>query len=132
MPDDDRGLFAQSRHQTHHVADGLTHVIGFDGIRSVRLAKAALIGNDNSIAGFDQRHDLAPPHVPEVGKAVQQNDQRALALIDVMQADAIEFGKAVIECSGVIGVHLLPCSGSLTETRCCAHIHYLPPSFCRC
>ncbi|MCY1455252.1 hypothetical protein D9M71_723730 [compost metagenome] len=61
------------------------------------MPEPALIGHHNPIAGLGQCHDLAPPHVPEVGEAVQQDDERALALVDVVHADAVDVGKAVVE-----------------------------------
>ncbi len=37
---------------------------------------------------------------------MQQDDERALPLVDVMHADTVYFGEAVIERAGVVGIHL--------------------------
>ena len=106
MSDDHRGRFTQGRHQANHVSDGLAHVVGFDGVWPIGLPKSPLIGHDDPKAGLGQSHDLAPPHVPKVRKTVQQDDERALPLVDVVQADAVDFGEAVVERAGVVGVQL--------------------------
>ena len=118
MTDDHRGRFTQGRHQADHVADRLAHVVGFNGIWPIGLPKSPLIGHDDPIAGLGQGHDLAPPHVPEVGKAMQQDDERALPLVDVMHADAVDVGEAVVERAGVVGIHLPQCGARLI--RCVA------------
>ena len=80
------------------------------------------------IAGPGQHHDLVPPHVPKVRETVQQDDERTLPLVDVMHANAVEFGKAVVECIRVVGVHLRPCRERLADTCSGVRAHYLPPS----
>jgi hypothetical protein len=40
-----------------------------------------------------------------------------------MHANAIEFGKAVVECIGVVGVHLLYCHWLLTDAHSGARVH---------
>ena len=46
---------------------------------------------------------------------MQQNDERALSLVDVVHANAVDFGKAVVECVGVVGIHLPQCGARLTD-----------------
>ena len=115
MSDDHRGRFTQGRHQANHVSDRLTHVVGFNGVRPIALPESPLIGDDDPIAGLGQRPDLAPPHVPKVRKPMQQNDERALPLVDVVHANAVDFGKAVVECVGIVGIQLPQCGARLTE-----------------
>ncbi|MNF68672.1 hypothetical protein D3C84_505350 [compost metagenome] len=47
MADDDRGGLAQGLHQADHVAHGLAHVVGLDGVRAVGPAETALVGYDH-------------------------------------------------------------------------------------
>ena len=41
--------------------------------------------------------DLLLPGMPELGKAVHEEDQRAVAGVDVVQADAVEIDVVVLE-----------------------------------
>ena len=50
------------------------------------------VGRDHPKASRHERLDLQPPTEPELREAVQQNDQRALAGLDVMQALIADFG----------------------------------------
>ena len=36
---------------------------------------------------------------------MQQDDERALPLVDVVHADAVYVGEAVVERAGVVGIH---------------------------
>ena len=56
---------------------------------------AAQVGRDDAEPGLGQRRDLVPPAVPELREAVQEHDQRAFALLDVVQADGSELGVAL-------------------------------------
>jgi hypothetical protein len=55
----------------------------------------ALVGDDHPEAGRGKRLDLPAPPVPELGKAVQQDDQGAIfrSRLDGVQADAVRFQK---------------------------------------
>src|SRR5262249_36153944 len=44
--------------------------------------------------------DLVSPGVPELREAVQQDNQRAGARFDIVQANAVDDGKLVGECAG--------------------------------
>ncbi|MGA7814624.1 AraC family transcriptional regulator ligand-binding domain-containing protein [Caballeronia sp.] len=46
-----------------------------------------------------------------------------------MHANAVDFGKAVVECGGVVGIHLPQCGARMADTRCNSLVHRLPPSF---
>src|SRR4029077_14786246 len=44
---------------------------------------------DDAKAGLCQRRDLMPPRVPGFGPAVAHHHQRAIARLDIMNADAV-------------------------------------------
>lgn len=50
---------------------------------------------DHPEAGLNQRRDLVPPLVPELREAVQQQHERSLARLDVVEMHVAEIGVAV-------------------------------------
>ena len=66
-----------------------------DRIRAVGLAVAAHIGRDGVESSFGQRRQLVAPRIPGFGKAVAQQDQRTLALLGQVHADAVGLDGAV-------------------------------------
>ena len=60
-----------------------------------REVVAAEVGRDDAEAGLDERLDLLPPAVPELREAVQQEDQRALAGLDVVERRLADLGVAL-------------------------------------
>src|SRR5262249_47233357 len=53
------------------------------------------VGSDDAEPGRRQRFDLLPPAVPELRKAVQQDDERPVSGLDVMQLYVADVGVAV-------------------------------------
>ena len=49
-----------------------------------------------------------PPQIPKEGIAVEQQDERALALLNIMHADTVDRDKAVNKALRVINVCLAP------------------------
>ena len=83
-------------------AASLLGVVGRDAVRLRRQVIAACIGCDDPESRRRKRFDLLPPSVPELGEAVQQNDQRPLAGLDVVQSLVAYIGIAFAK-SGVSG-----------------------------
>src|SRR5215510_4500281 len=54
-----------------------------------------------------QRFDLQPPAVPELGEAVQQNDQRPVTGLDVMQPHVADLGIALTNSAEPVSLPLL-------------------------
>ena len=92
VPDDGRAAFAQRADQAAHVLGQRLDVVAAAGLLGEVVA--AQVRGDDAVAGLGQRPDLVPPGVPVLGEAVQQQHQRSLALLDVVQADAVGHGVA--------------------------------------
>src|SRR5439155_7047733 len=58
-------------------------------VRLGRQVVAAQVGRDDPEARRRQRRDLQPPAVPEIGEAVQQDDERPVPGLDVVQLDVV-------------------------------------------
>jgi hypothetical protein len=66
--------------------------VGLEAQRLRREVLAARVGRDDPKTRRRQRLDLEPPTEPEVREAVQQNDQRPVTGLDVMQALIADLG----------------------------------------
>ena len=55
---------------------------------------------------------------------MQQDDERALPLVDVMHADTVYFGEAVIERARVVGIHLSQRRARLIHVQRSACVHF--------
>ena len=64
-------------------------------------------GRDDAEPGFDERVDLQPPAVPELGEAVQQHDQRPLACLDVVQLHVANVGVALTQSAEPVSLPLI-------------------------
>ncbi len=69
-------------------SDGLDPV-RLDLVRSSRRAEAAQVGRDDTVAGIDQGGALMPPQLGRVGKAVQEQDRLARALVDDAEVEIV-------------------------------------------
>ena len=87
-----RGLGTAFVDEIADVGGQLVGVVGRDAVRPRRQVVAAHVGRDDAESRRRERLDLQPPAVPELGEAVQQNDQRPLAGLDVMQSDIADLG----------------------------------------
>src|SRR6185437_6973871 len=81
---------------------------------------AAHVGRDDAEARRRERLDLPPPAVPELGEAVQQDDQRPLAGLDVVQLHVAGLGVAFTKPAEPVSLPRL-----FRRVLGCAHC-YLP------
>jgi hypothetical protein len=92
---DDRAPFAEVVDQAGDVVrQGFDHVAAHTR-RLRRGVIAAHVRSDDAVAGRGQRRDLISPGVPELGEAVQQDDERAGAGFDVVQPHTVHDRLAV-------------------------------------
>jgi hypothetical protein len=78
VTNDGETVAAQRVSEARNVGRQDIEVISGDPLRLVALAVAALVGCDNTEARLRQRRDVMAPAVPIFGKAVQQEDKRAV------------------------------------------------------
>jgi hypothetical protein len=69
---------------------------------------AAHIWCDDPKAGLGKGGDLVAPAVPELRKAVQEDDQGSLARFDVMQPHLVKVGVALPQVPGINPSHVQP------------------------
>ncbi|MDZ7727737.1 MAG: hypothetical protein U5Q44_05780 [Dehalococcoidia bacterium] len=83
---DDVGTFdAKGIHEVDDIAR--EQVAGDAATRLFGLAEATGIGSEHCIARFGEGWDLLAPLVGGLGEAVDEDDRRALALLEVVHAD---------------------------------------------
>ena len=75
VPDDRRLLALEMADDRRDVADEQAHVVVLDARRLVAQVVAALI-DGHDLEAIRQRRHLMPPRVPEVGEAVNHDDER--------------------------------------------------------
>ena len=85
MPDHQRGLGTELADETADVIGQLVGGVVVEAVRLRRQVVAAQVGRDDAEARLHERFDLPPPAVPELREAVQQDDQRPVAGLDVVQ-----------------------------------------------
>jgi hypothetical protein len=90
-----RGLGAAFVDEIADVGGELAGVVGRDAARLGGQVVAARVGGDDAESGRRERLDLQPPAVPELGEAVQQDDQRPVTGLDVMQPHIADIGVAL-------------------------------------
>ena len=88
VPDDRRVALAEGVDQPFDVGDQLRHGVRGHAGRLLALVVAAEIGRHDPEARRE-RGDLVAPRVPELGKAVQQDDERTVTVDDAVQAHAV-------------------------------------------
>lgn len=76
----DHGVRGRSQvvEQGADVAGEAVDTVGADAARLARQVVAAQVGRDGAEAGIGQRRELMAPGPPELGKAVQEEDRRAV------------------------------------------------------
>ena len=95
VADHERGLGAALLDEPADVGGQLVGAVGGDAVRLGRQVVAAQVGRDDAEARCRERRDLPPPAVPELREAVQQDDQRPVAGLDVMQPHVADLGVAL-------------------------------------
>jgi hypothetical protein len=102
VTDDEGALFPASADEIGDVLHEEACAVGGDALGLAREVVAAHVRGDDAIACLSERGDLLAPRVPELREAVEEDDQRACAGLDVVEADAGELGVAVVEGDGVV------------------------------
>jgi hypothetical protein len=87
-----RGFGAALLDETADVGGQLVGAVGLDPVGLGGQVVAAQVGRDDAEARCRERRDLPPPAVPELREAVQENDQRPVAGLDVMQPHVPDVG----------------------------------------
>jgi hypothetical protein len=77
---------AEGFDQLRHIVGELVDAIRFDAARLGRIAVAAQIGSDGAKAGRRERTELSLPRMARFGKAVKEDDERAVALLVIVQS----------------------------------------------
>ena len=110
VTDQQRGLGAAFADEIAHVGGQLVGGVSREAVGLRRQVVAAQVGRDHAETRRRERRDLQPPAVPELREAVQQDDQRPVAGLDVMQPHVADlgvalpkFGPAVRERAGECG-----------------------------
>ena len=96
VADDHRLALAERLDQPAHVGDQLGERVRRHAGRLVAQVVAAEIGRDGAETGCEGR-DLVPPRVPALRKAVQQDDERPVAVDRAVELDAVGRDGAVLE-----------------------------------
>src|SRR5262245_14033479 len=92
VTDEHRRLSTTLVDQTVDVVGQLPHVVRGNAVRSRGQVIAARVWCDNPKSCCRERLDLQPPAVPELRETMQQNDQRTVAGLYVMQPLVADFG----------------------------------------
>jgi hypothetical protein len=80
-------------------------LVGRDFGRSRGQVVAAHVGCDDAESRRRERFNLLPPAVPELGEPVQQEDQRSIARLDVMQSYVADLGVAITKFAWFVQRH---------------------------
>lgn len=86
VTDDRRCLGTEGRHETDVVGNQANHAIVVDRQRLRRAAVAAHVDGHGAVPGRGERGDLVSPRVPRLGKAMDEQHQRAGTGFDAMDA----------------------------------------------
>src|SRR6266568_449840 len=96
VSNDDGLLLSQPFNQSFNVSQQSGHIVTF--ARLVAIIVPAQVRRHDGKTVLSQEGYLVAPGVPELGEAVQEDDQRAAALGDVVQADAVADDVAMLPC----------------------------------
>ncbi len=86
------------------------------GALRLGLAIPSQVRRDHAKAGVHERRDLVAPRPPHLGKPVQEDDEGALALLDVVHPNAVHVGVLVAD-SQRLGRHGFGVSWKCTPRR---------------
>jgi hypothetical protein len=95
VADHERRLGPALPDQTADVGGQLAGAVSRDAVRLRRQVVTPQVGRDDAKARRRQRRDLQPPAIPELRETMQQNDQRPVAGLDVMQPHLPHLGIAL-------------------------------------
>ena len=82
-----------------HVGGLLRDRVGLDGLRRVGEPEAAQVGHEHPVARVRERRDLVAPRVAELGKAVQQHDERPAGRTVLGDVQAYPHGRHPRACA---------------------------------
>jgi hypothetical protein len=92
VTDQQRGLLAELSDEAADVVGEQVDPVRLEAVWLRGQVVATSVGGDDPKTGRRKRRDLQPPTEPELREAVQQNDQRAVTSLDVMQALTANLG----------------------------------------
>ena len=102
VTDQPRGLGTEFSDQAADVGGEQVDGVGLEALRLRRQVVATRVGRDHPKARRRERLDLQPPTEPELREAVQQDDQRPLAGLDVVQVHVADVGVALAKLDPVV------------------------------
>jgi hypothetical protein len=126
VPDQQRRLGTAFLDQTTNVGGQVLGVVGGDLGRLRGQVVAAQVRCDDPESRRRERFDLLPPAVPELGEAVQQENQRSLAGLHVVQSLVADLGVAFTE-SAVLGHDDHPCGAGSSSLHLLSTGSNAPP-----
>ena len=88
MADDRRVLLPEGVHDAHVVGDVREHPVGLDRARLGGAAVPADVDRDRPVPRVGERRELMAPRVPGLGEAVDEQHERAAALLAEVDAPA--------------------------------------------
>jgi hypothetical protein len=104
VADDERALLTAITDERRDVVDEALHAVRAHVLGFVGQVVAALVGHDDTKSRGDERADLLPPRVPELGEAMQEHDERPVPGLDVVELHAgLDLGVGVGEGALVEG-----------------------------
>jgi hypothetical protein len=89
VADQQRGLGAALVDEIAYVVRQLAGCVSRGAVGLRGQVVAAQVGRDHTETGRRERRDLQPPAVPELREAVQQDDQRPVAGLDVVELHVV-------------------------------------------
>jgi hypothetical protein len=92
VTDQERRLGTEFADEAADVGGEQVDGVGLEALWLRRQVVATQVGRDDSKARRRERRDLQPPAEPELRKTVQQNDQRPITGLDVVQARIADLG----------------------------------------
>ena len=95
VSDDRRFPLAEGLDQPAHVGDQLGQRVGRDPLGLVALVVAAQVRRDDAKT-WRERRDLVTPRIPALRKAVQEDDERPVAVDGTVQPDAVRLDEPVL------------------------------------
>jgi hypothetical protein len=102
VTDHHRGLVAELADEAADVVGRLVGRVGGEAVRLRRQVVAAQVGRDDAEARLHEWCDLPAPAVPELREAVQQDDQRPVAGLDVVHAHVADLGVALAKAAACV------------------------------
>jgi hypothetical protein len=92
VTDQPRGLRTKVFDQAANVGGEQVDSVGLEALWLRRQVVATRVGGDHAKTRRREGRDLQPPAKPELWEAVQQNDQRPIPGLDVMQVHVTHLG----------------------------------------